>query len=958
MKTLKKSSICYMALAIALSCVPSAASAQVQGSGSPPAVDAPIKPFAGHIDPFAGHIDPFRGHIDPFAGHIDPFGGHIDPFGGHIDPFGGHIDPFKGHIDPFYNTAPKLNSVDVGKFWSTFSAGWSNADRLLGTQLATADNVAAVNVQLRTLIADSDTFWGERVKLRTGKSFQQGFVDPLLAKFGVSLSDPSSFLRLTPSQRSALAFAWYDGLQSFAGIDHVDHWMRTVRWNPEITRIQGSGAGSVIGLLDGDISMDENVRGNLIASDGYMNGANAHGSAVVSLLVGAHDGKGVQGIAPNAGVVAYNPFDSTNTASWQDISNGILSLKRQSKVSVINLSLGAPGFTFDPGWNQILNSRSITSYANNTVYVFAAGNDGITQTGNVPWTSFNYNSLIVVGSIRPDETISDFSNRPGTGCFSSGTYCRTGGNLMNRFIVAPGELILVSDGNGGVTRVSGTSFAAPLVSGAITLLHDRWQWLVNYPRETTEIVLQTARDLGAPGVDAVYGRGVLDVQASQSPINFNTLEFYEYDRSNNGVGPGKVRLAADLKKGGVQGAWETNDTYFYLIEKIGNTRRDFAVPLSSRLVGQKTGVGGTSEYFQSYVTSRFQDWIKSGIGFSDVASFNTPDRGGWNLTLQASNPYSNLDANQLISSPQSAVTISDPAGRLAFSGGHGDGGRTLLGANGFGLKSDFDVSNGGVNPLLGFASGGAFVDADVAIAKDLRLALGFTEKKLVQSQNPLLSQADRQNLIGLEAYRADAVNVRLTHTASDTASFTLNYTKLQEKNGLLGVQSTVASDLDSGSKSDTVTLGANLKLPSNFSLAASATGAITRTKDQADQAFTTGGRGVLSSAFAVSLTKKGVVGNTDALRLSVTQPLHIEKGSIDFKSIQIIDRTTGELGEATQRLDISEKSRRISSELLYSAPLTKNGEMSVFGRLDYRLNSTNTKNVDGMVIGGRVKLAF
>ncbi len=908
------------------------------------------------IDPFGGTIDPFAGTIDPFRGNIDPFSGNIDPFTGQIDPFAGNIDPFKGHIDPFEGKAPPLTSDSVGLFWGGFAKGWANVDTLLSGlqgQALTTGNFAPVSQQLDSLLTQSEGFWGARVQAKTGKSFREGFANPLLARFGVSLTDPSSFQRLTASQRSALAFAWYDGLMSFSGADRVDHWMGTVRWNPSISRIQGLGSGTLIGLLDGNVTNDKGIETNLIDAGGYADGANAHGSAVVSLIAGAHDGMGVQGIAPNASVIAYNPFDSSGTASWTDIRQGILSLKGRG-ASVINLSLGVRGFTFHPDWNAQLNGLALRAFARNTVFVLAAGNDGSSQTSNIEWSQSSNLALLVVGSINAGETISSFSNRPGTACFVTRGVCTAGNELMNRFIVAPGELILASDGQDGVTRVSGTSFAAPLVSGAVTLLHDRWQWLAQYPKETADIILNTARDLGAPGVDAIYGRGVLDVQASQSPINFSTLEFYEYDSKT--VGKGKLRQATDLRSGGISGVWEANDTYFYLIEKLGRTRRDFAVPLSNRLVGQKTSVSGSSEYFQSYVTGRFQDWIKNGGKFNDVASYTSPDRGGWNFAMQASNPVTSANGQQIVSVPQTTLSFSDPARRLTLSGGHGDGVRTLTGANGFGLKSDYDVSNGGVNPLLGFASGGAFVDADIALANNLRVAVGFTEKSLDQARNPLLSESQRAGLIGLESYQANAFNFRLTHKASDAASFTLGYTKLREKNGLLGVQSTVTSDLDSGSNSDTVTFGANIDLPQNFSIAASATGAVSRTAQ--NQSLSTAGRGVLSSAYAISLTKRGFLGKKDSIRVSFTQPLHIEKGTLKFTSVQIVDRTTGDLGTVTQQFDITEKSRRLTSEILYSAPLTKSGEMSLFGRMDYRINSSNTQNVDGLVIGGRVKLTF
>ena len=103
---------------------------------------------------------------------------------------------------------------------------------------------------------------------------------------------------------------------------------------------------------------------------------------------------------------------------------------------------------------------------------------------------------------------------------------------------------------------------------------------------------QSARDLGAPGVDAVYGHGLLDVEASQSPLNFNNLEYYEV---RNGVMSRHRRAAAGA---GVDTTLETDGVYFLLYEPIGDTFRDFAVPVSSRLVGKVGTLEGAQEYLQ------------------------------------------------------------------------------------------------------------------------------------------------------------------------------------------------------------------------------------------------------------------------------------------------------------------------------------------------------------------------
>ncbi|MFX8755041.1 hypothetical protein ABTM47_19960, partial [Acinetobacter baumannii] len=63
-------------------------------------------------------------------------------------------------------------------------------------------------------------------------------------------------------------------------------------------------------------------------------------------------------------------------------------------VGVINASLGVPGVTLDPGWNTAMASGS----AYNHMLVVAAGNEGATQTTDVPWNFSKNANLLVVGS--------------------------------------------------------------------------------------------------------------------------------------------------------------------------------------------------------------------------------------------------------------------------------------------------------------------------------------------------------------------------------------------------------------------------------------------------------------------------------------------------------------------------------------------------------------------------------
>ena len=531
---------------------------------------------------------------------------------------------------------------------------------------------------------------------------------------------------------------------------------------------------------------------------------------------------------------------------------------------------------------------------------------------------------------------------------------------MDRFIVAPGELLLASNGNGGLTRVSGTSFSAPLVSGAITLLHDRWPWLTNHPAETTDIVLRSARDLGAPGVDAVYGRGMLDVEASQSPLNFNNLTYVRYKGSET---TGTSISTTDARAGSVPLTFETDGMFYYAIETIGNTRRDFAIPLSTRLIGTKTSVSGTSEYFQSYVAARMNDWIKANrpatatTTFSDVETAVDRISADWTFGLTMSAPqYAQGSAMRLVNLPKPVATLAHPEGRYGFSVGLGEGVRTLGGQRGFGLSSDYDPANGGVNPMLGYATGGAFASVDLALNAKTTLSLGFSEGTTPVAETFTLTDADRRRFSGLRAYKAGAGTVRLKHRPSSNVSLTVDYARINESNGIFGVRSLEDSDFAKGATTETATFGADIRLPGNMSIAGSATLGLTRAKKRVDQAFALADSGALSSAFAISVDKQGILGKRDKLRLSASQPLTIESGAFDFTSVGITDRTTGELGEITQRFGIKSRTRRFAGEAIYATPLADAGELSLFGRVD--LGQKENGKVDGILIGGRLNLRF
>jgi hypothetical protein len=258
----------------------------------------------------------------------------------------------------------------MGPFWNKLDTEWG----ALGPLSLNLSKYDALKVDLNELVTRSEAVFGQAVTTRTGKTFRAGFADALFAKYGVNLALPATFAGLSDAKRAQFFLDWYDGLMSYTNADHVDHWMAEINWAPSLTEIQGSGSNTIIGLLDSTVANDPDVLSNITSTAGYTNTLGGHGTGVASLMVADIDGKGVMGIAPRASVVSFNPFDDSGTAGWNDVKTGVFALQAAG-ASIINMSLGVPGWTLHSDWNAVFGGVMHQDLAK-TVFVIAAATCG------------------------------------------------------------------------------------------------------------------------------------------------------------------------------------------------------------------------------------------------------------------------------------------------------------------------------------------------------------------------------------------------------------------------------------------------------------------------------------------------------------------------------------------------------------------------------------------------------
>ncbi|GHC47700.1 S8 family serine peptidase [Neogemmobacter tilapiae] len=259
------------------------------------------------------------------------------------------------------------------------------------------------------------------------------------------------------------------------------------------------GIGIRVGMIDGGVwsSNPDLTTQKLTASPG-----DDHGTQVAGLIVGS-DANAFGGIggAPAAELqVTALDFDQPLT-----IADLAQVLAQQSAVDVSNNSWGfvaalADSFTgAGVALSEALDQALMQGRGGlGTVFVFAAGNG----TGDVGLHNLTGGRRsIAVGASDQDGKIAPFS--------------ASGANL---FLTAPGQWLLTSDGPDGHAQVSGTSFAAPLVSSAIALM------LAVNPnldfRDVQNILALTARPgegaANAAGLihSAQMGFGLLDAEAA------------------------------------------------------------------------------------------------------------------------------------------------------------------------------------------------------------------------------------------------------------------------------------------------------------------------------------------------------------------------------------------------------------------------------------------------------------
>jgi hypothetical protein len=242
-----------------------------------------------------------------------------------------------------------------------------------------------------------------------------------------------------------------------------------------------SSVSTKVGLIDGGVQRSHLVfNGVTVHEHGCTGGSvpGAHGTAVASLLVGQSDV--FHGAAPGAELFAADVYCGLATGGALDSVAEAFAWMSREKVPVINISLVGPA-------NVLLEQIVRVVTARGHIVVAAVGNDG---PGAPPLYPAAYPEVVAVTGVDGKDRVLVEACRGKHVDFSA-----PGANMSAAGLDVPF----------GIVR--GTSFAAPIVAGLLA----RQLIAVDKARADAAIaaLIAQATDLGARGVDKIYGNGLV-----------------------------------------------------------------------------------------------------------------------------------------------------------------------------------------------------------------------------------------------------------------------------------------------------------------------------------------------------------------------------------------------------------------------------------------------------------------
>ena len=652
----------------------------------------------------------------------------------------------------------------------------------------------------------------------------------------------------------------------------------------------------MVGVIDSGIDLQSLEFGTRISAASTSTAMNStiddesgHGTAVAFTIAGRRNDAGTHGIAFDSTLLVLRtdtvgscagtaPSTGATTSGCSHNDRNIaeaLDIATTNRARVVNVSLGGSAPS-----NALVQAIDRATAAG-VIIVISAGNDGDQPSGvnPDPFAGIATNAavsrglVIIAGSVSATDTISNFSNRAGTGA--------------NFYLAAVGERVRAPNQENVPFLWSGTSFSAPQISGAVALLAQAFPTLTG--AQIVDILYRSARDAGTSGIDTIFGRGILDLTRAFAPLGQTSLAGSQVPVSLTSNGTTSAPMG-DARQTGLSTAIQDSYGRAYALD-LGRTLG--ASPVQRMLTGALTGVqrnysvrAGNAAIALTIAPGRDRPMVERLLlspGDADQAR-----------TLAA------MITSKLGSKASFAIGFSQSAGAMTAQ---------LAGRSDPAFLIAHDPAQ-----ALGFASA---ADAAFAIRRDLgKFALTVAGENGGVLTPGLNTPAALQNRGQRSGY--DKLSVGLDRRFGGLFA-TMTASHLRERDTVLGAR---FGDGMGASEATSWFLdaAARLEIGAGWSVGGAWRQGWTAARTRAGF----DGSGVIgTNAFAADVAKRDILFGGDTMGLRVSQPLRVTHGSgLDLRLPTFFDYATNSVGSyAVQRLNLAPTGREIDIEARYAMPL-------------------------------------
>jgi len=668
----------------------------------------------------------------------------------------------------------------------------------------------------------------------------------------------------------------------------------------KVAVISGGAVDSTHPDLSGQVAESFDVNGGTVSRKFFGKGDGLTAATQQAGLIAAkRNGYFIHGVAYDSRLIAIRDSISTSPASSIRLAAGLDPAFPKTEADIVYLpNVHANRTLGDTGTDGALMNALIAASEADKVVVVPSGFGGESYDrlsgDSFPMAPALNGQVLVVGSVSQSLQLSSFSN--------------PAGGAASIYAVAPGEGITSTLHRGTQICFLGAcfplepeSFTSPVsprpetpaafAAGAAAVVKQAFPHLT--ADQIVQILLQSATDLGEPGIDSVYGHGLINLGRAVQPIGTLSLP---------------------------------------------------TVPAST--------AGGTSLSSSSLSLSpAFGDALSGSAYLARAAAFDAFGRGyRAGLDRRTTRPATALDLDKIVSEAPTAgldFEIEDRAQlHLAASEEFSVDGVQAAG-DGLSNRSrriehaSFDM------PLAGFASATASFNTPAASLMSTHSSVFSGEPQFITgagrslSHLALLNEPDgallsfdldeRTNAsVGwfvedaLEG-SSSAVQLLAERTFDGGHAFGLGVGMLDERGTFLGSRGTGALGVD-GAQSVVLSAYGRVRLTSDLSVF----GTIERIRTDvsgSEKSLLSDWGTLYATALGAGLTLARPFGEYDLLSIGISQPLRVDDAEASL-DVPVARDADGDVLWDGDRIDVSPNGREISLDVAYVTPLLQNGTLS------------------------------